>query len=188
MPFFVQGESNSLRPQPMSLGPFSNIQILSSRCTSGYLERAPETSPHHYNPSGKSQRACCWKWPSPGPLAVEGEPVPWAGGQDTWVGDCHCVSLACGRLWVSPSPGPLQMGRGSWGFPSVPCCFMLVAELVCAGFESGSPGGTALLLSRALPPPYLISSQLRPTRLPFPWLPPGSQSPLCAKWATQGLG
>lgn len=94
-----------------------------------------------------------------------------------------CMQLSYGSL---PFLGLLRMGGALLGASHCLCCF-LSAELVSVDFESGSQGGTALLLSGALPPPYLISSLLRPTRLPFPWLPPGSQSPLCAKWARQVL-
>lgn len=60
------------------------------------------------------------------------------------------------------------MKGDSWGFP---CCpMLLVAELVGVGFESGSAEVTTPLLSRAFRSPYLISSQLQPTPVPFPWL------------------
>lgn len=117
-------------------------------------------------------------------------------------GVASALGLCAGHLgWELPLCVPcMQLGYGSllswvyygWGGGALlgasRClCFFLLAELVSVDFESGSQGGTALLLSGALPPPYLISSLLRPTRLPFPWLPPGSQSPLCAKWARQVL-
>lgn len=87
-------------------------------------------------------------------------------------GVASALGLCAGHLgWELPLCVPcMQLGYGSllpwvhyrWGalggFP-LPVLF-LSAELVSVDFESGSQGGTALLLSGALPPPYLISSLL----------------------------
>lgn len=78
-----------------------------------------------------------------------------------------CI-LSCAGLVTVLFPGSAVDEGGLLGVSL--CPMLLVAELVGTGFESGSPEVTAPLLSRAFPSPYLISSQLQLTPLPFPWL------------------
>lgn len=62
------------------------------------------------------------RWPSPGSVAVEELPVPWAEVRRPELGTATVCTLVR-KIWYCSFPsGPLRMGRGSGGFP-IPCGF-----------------------------------------------------------------
>lgn len=142
----------------MSLGFFTNIQILSAGATLTSLDPLTPPSGLKVPTVGSGLPQGHWLWRASLCPRLRSGDLGWEPPL--------CIFSCAGLVTVLSPRSAVDGRKGLLGISL--CPMLLVAELVGTGFESGSPEVTAPLLSGAFPSPYLIYSQLQPTPLPFP--------------------